>query len=67
MEFNAHAGGSAFVSVNSAFGKGYSYCMINAIHRVNIADAFIFYLFNDRMEIQNTMNRPDVYHALKFK
>jgi hypothetical protein len=66
-DFNANAGATAFVTVKSAFGKGYSYCRINAIHRDNVADAFIFYLSNDRMEIQNTMNRPDVYHALKFK
>jgi len=66
-DFNAHASATALVNVNSGFGKGYSYCRITAIHRDNIADAFIFYLFNDRSELQNIMNRTDVYHALKFK
>lgn len=41
--------------------------MISVIHRDNIADAFMFFLFNDRNEIQKMTNRDDVLHALKLK
>ena len=66
-EFNANSGATGFVEVNSAFGEGYSFCMINVIHRDDIADAYIFYLFNDKSEVVKTLNREDVFHAFKFK
>ena len=66
-EFGADAGRTAFVTLNSTFGKGYKVCLINVIHRSNIADAFIFFLFDDIASVQSTCFRDDVFHALKFK
>ena len=43
-EFNADWGATTFVNLNSGFGKGFKYCMIVAIHKKDIADAYYFYM-----------------------
>jgi hypothetical protein len=66
-EFGADAGRTAFVTLNSGFGKGYKACLVNVIHLNDTADAFIFYLFDDIAKVQSYCFRDDVFHALKFK
>ena len=46
-EFKADKGFTAMVPTKSEFGKGYKMCMINVIHKDNIADAYTFYLFDN--------------------
>jgi hypothetical protein len=66
-EFHADAGSTAFVKLNSDFGKGYRVCLINVIHVQNKADAFTFFLFDDLPSVQAYCFRDDVFHALKFR
>jgi len=66
-EFGADAGLTAFVRLNSVFGKGYKVCLINVIHVQNKADAFTFFLFDDLPSVQSHCFRDDVFHALRFK
>ena len=67
QEFGADAGCSGLVPVDSEFGKGYRSCMISVIHKDNVADAYVFYLYNDRGAIMQALTTDKVYHALRFK
>jgi hypothetical protein len=64
-EFNADWGATAFVEVGKEFGQAYKYCMVVAIHKDNVADAYYFYL-SDSKEGFNEMMQP-AFHSLKFK
>lgn len=65
QEFNADWGGTTYVEVGNAFGANYKYCITVAIHKNNVADAYLFFLSD------NTENFDDVmlsaFHSLKFK
>ena len=63
-EFNADWGATTFVTLNSAFGKGYKYCMIVSIHKDDIADAYYFYLANSKENF--SANMDPLFHTLKF-
>jgi hypothetical protein len=63
-EFNADWGATAFVELNSAFGKGYKYCMIVMIHKKDLADAFYFYMSNSKEKF--SVNMEPLFHTLKF-
>ncbi len=63
-EFNADWGASAFIELNSDFGKGYKYCMVVAIHKDNVADAYYFYLSNTKENISENMD--PLFHTLRF-
>jgi hypothetical protein len=65
-DFRADAGAASMVPIRSDFGKGYKNCLIVAIHRDNVADAYAFYLFDDLTSVVKTIFRDDVYLALKF-
>lgn len=64
-EFNAEWGATTIVEVGKEFGQNYKYCMIVAIHKDNLADAYYFYL-SDKQETINELIEP-VFHCLKFK
>ncbi|MTK54153.1 hypothetical protein [Paludibacter sp.] len=64
MEFNADWGATSFLELNSGFGKGYKYCMIIAIHKDNVADAYYFYLSNTKANF--SANMDPLFHTLKF-
>jgi len=66
-EFGADAGSTGLVPCNSEFGKGYKQCMISVIHKDNVADAYVFYLYNNQNDILGALTTEKVYHALKFK
>ena len=66
-EFRADAGSSGLVPVSSEFGKGYKQCLISVIHKDNIADAYVFYLYNEQKTILAALTTDNIYHALKFK
>lgn len=64
-EFNADWGATAFIEVSKEFGQNYKYCMVVALHKDNLADAYYFYL-SDKQETINELIGP-VFHCLKFK
>ncbi|HXF90713.1 MAG TPA: hypothetical protein VNJ29_02150 [Candidatus Nitrosotenuis sp.] len=66
-EFGADKGSTTMVPTDSEFGKGYKMCMINVIHKENVADAYTFYLFDDPKTLIQVMGNMAVFHALKFK
>jgi hypothetical protein len=66
-EFGADAGITGLITTDSDFGKGYKQCMISVIHKDDVADAYVFYLYNTQDEIMGAITAEKVYHALKFK
>ncbi len=64
-EFNADWGAASFVEVGKEFGQEYKYCMLVALHKDNVADAYIFYL-SDTEENFDELIFP-AYHSLRFK
>jgi hypothetical protein len=66
-EFNADDGLTCAVLLDSEFGKGYKYCMINVIHKDNLGDAYIFFLFDDYRILPSILTNDKIFHALKFK
>lgn len=63
-EFNADWGATTFVEPKSDFGKGFKYCMIVAIHKMDIADAFYFFLSNSKENLME--NAMPLFHSLQF-
>ena len=66
-EFGADAGSTGLTITHSDFGKGYKQCMISVIHKDDVADAYVFYLYNTQNEIMGAVTNEKVYHALRFK
>lgn len=64
IEFNADWGAVTFVNLNSEFGKGFKYCMIVAIHKDYVADAYYFYLANSKENFSENME--PLFHTLRF-
>ena len=65
QEFNADWGGTVALIPRKDFGQNYNYCMIVALHKSHLGEAYIFYLA-DSAEGFNESVAP-VFHALKFK
>lgn len=63
-EFNADWGATTFVELNSDFGKGFKYCMIVAIHKDDIADAYYLYLSNSKDKFMDYVD--PLFHSLRF-
>lgn len=66
-EFGADNGSTVMVFTNSEFGKGYKACLIFVIHKNNIGDAYVFFLFDDPQILSEAIFTDEIYHALKFK
>ncbi len=66
-EFNADAGYTTLVALNSEFGRGFKNALINVFHRHGVADIYVFYLFDDFKEVGSTLFREDVFHAVTFR
>lgn len=64
-EFNADWGATTFIQLNSDFGKGYKYCLIVAIHKKDVADAYYFYLSDTTDHFSKNMQ--PLFHTLKFE
>jgi hypothetical protein len=64
-EFNADWGVTTFVVPKTVFAQAYKYCMVLALHKDNIADAYIFFLA-DSPDVYSTLAEP-AFYALKFK
>lgn len=65
QEFNADWGATTVVPVGKEFGQQYKYCMVVALHKHNVADAYIFYLSDTKDGFMEAI-KP-TFHALKFK
>ena len=65
IEFNADWGASAFVEIHTDFGRNYKYCIVVALHKDNAADAYCFYLSDNKDAFSDLM--PPAYYALRFK
>jgi hypothetical protein len=65
-EFGADAGATTVVSCDSDFGKGYMNCLISVIHKKDIADAYVFFLFDDPQVVGEAIMTDATYHALRF-
>jgi len=63
-EFNADWGSTTFVEVNNTFSQGYKYCMMVAIHKDDCADAYIFFMTDNKDQIME-LALP-AFYALKF-
>jgi hypothetical protein len=64
-EFNADWGATVGVTLEKEFGQGYKYCLVVFIHKDNLGDAFVFYLYDNKDLISEEM--MPVFHNLKFK
>ncbi len=64
-EFNADWGATSFVEVGPEFAQKYKYCMVVALHKDNVADAYYFYLSDTRDGFAELM-KP-AFHSLRFK
>jgi hypothetical protein len=67
VEFGADGGITGTVRTDSKFGRGYKICMISAIHRDNVGDAYAFFLCDDPNVLMKALFANNVYHALKFR
>jgi hypothetical protein len=72
IKYNADWVGIADVQPCDEFGQQYKFCTICALHKDNLADVFIFYLYNNKDEF--TGRNPfaeetvdGVFNSLKFK
>ena len=63
-EFNADWGAMTIVEAGKEFAQDYKYCMMVAIHKDDVADAYYFYLANDQQTLKEQMQ--PVFHSLKF-
>lgn len=70
-EFHADWGGTTVVKAGAEFAPGYANCMIVALHKKNVADAYYFYLFDKREDIETLMAVATAdtaaFHSLQFK
>lgn len=66
-EFGADAGSFCAVRTDSEFGEGYEKCSMSAFHKENVADAYVFFLFDDVKTLSEALFTDRVYHALKFR
>ena len=64
-EFNADWGATTIVEVGKEFGQKYKYCMLVAIHKDNCADAYYFYLSDNKEQIGELMD--PAFHSMKFQ
>lgn len=64
-EFNAEWGAMTFVETGKSFSQGYKYCMMVAIHKDDCADAYIFFMADDKENIMQSA--LPAFHSLKFK
>jgi hypothetical protein len=70
-EFGADWGGTSIIPVkNTSFGTNYKWCLMIALHKNNVADAYVFYLIDTREHL-NSLLKDDAamasFYALKFK
>lgn len=63
-EFNADWGGTYLVESKSGYGEGFKYALITALHKDNVADAYIVYLFDDFRTVQSEIMKE--FYSMRF-
>ena len=64
-EFNADWGATTFVELGKEFGQNYKYCMVLALHKNNLGDAYIFYLSDSTVGFNDLVD--PYFYSLRFK
>ncbi len=64
-EFNADWGATAFVPLEKEFGQDYQFCLMVALHKDNLGDAYYFFLSDTKEGFEELM--AGSFHSLKFK
>jgi hypothetical protein len=62
--FNADAGATALVKTGPSFGEDFKFCVAVVLHKQNIADAYIYYLFADKEDFPLVQQN---FYSLKFR
>jgi hypothetical protein len=65
LEYNADWGAELTLQPCDEFAQKYKYCNILAIHKDNIADVFMIYLYDNKDTFEESV-KPDI-HSLVFK
>jgi hypothetical protein len=65
IEYNADWGATTMVEVGNEFGPNYKYCIIVALHKDNVADAYYFFLAGNK-DAYTYLMQPAAY-CLRFK
>lgn len=65
LEFNADWAAEIALEPCDEFGQNYKYCTIFEIHKDNIADAFVIYMYDNKDTFENVV-KPE-FHTLAFK
>jgi len=71
-EFGADWGSTTLIPIsNTSFGTDYKFCMMVTLHKKGTANAYIFYLGNDRESVVKLLTeyiaKTGSFYALKFK
>lgn len=71
-EFGADWGSTTLIPIsNNSFGTEYKFCMMVTLHKKETANAYIFYLGNDRESVVKHLTeyiaKTGSFYALKFK
>jgi hypothetical protein len=68
-EFGADWGATTSVKLDCEFGKGYKYATLTTIHKDNVGDIYIFYLYDDIKKIAAKMKdlTNNWFYTMKFK
>jgi hypothetical protein len=64
-EFNADWGATTYVELGKEFGQNYKYCMVLALHKSNLGDAYIFYLSDSQVGFNELVD--PAFYSLRFK
>lgn len=64
-EFNADWGATVGVLAGKEFGQDYKFCLFVFIHKDNLGDGYIFYLYDDKEVLHDEM--MPIFHCLKFR
>lgn len=65
-EFNANYGhATRLVLPLSRFGEGFNECLLFSLHRDDVADVYVFFMFDDFDKVAETMGSN--FHTLTFR
>lgn len=64
-EFHADWGAFTPITPKGKFGEGYRYCLALAIHKNDLADAYVFFLANDPNKFRHWL--PTFFYCLRFQ
>lgn len=67
-EFRADWGAIISLQPVPAFGQAYQNCVVVALHKSGVADAYCFYLYDHDADLDElVLNTPATFHSLRFQ